>query len=73
MYEILEKLERQMRGTVFTLPQGISTLMKTSQAHTWRGVGTVMLAVQSKHLAQVGDMAPVLDEQKQGRSKALRG
>lgn len=28
---------------------------------------------QSKHLAQVGDMAPVLDEQNQGQSKTLRG
>lgn len=62
--------------------------MKTSQAHTMRGLGTAtqgsrgrqvtsMKVVPRKrgcrHLAQVGDRIPVVYEQKQGRPKALRG
>lgn len=87
MYETLWKLERWMRDTIFALPQGISTTLKTSQAQTVRGFGTATLDSQGKqvtsmkllprkrvcrHLAQLEDRIPVLDEQKQRRPKALR-
>lgn len=78
-----------MKDTIFTLPLGISAIMKTSQpASAGRAFKTAVQSTQGRqvaamkliprkstcgHLAWVGDQTAVLDEQIQQRTKALQG